>query len=156
MRRLLRATLTASLSLSACSFSDRDLPSLYRELAVPRGRLASPDWQRQGRTIYRQHCVLCHGEQADGRGVQAHDLTPPPRDLTNVEWQVRTDEQHVYYAIAEGRHGTPMPPWKATLSPGEIWSLVAYIRSLAPAPAVAADSGSAASAPPAAAGRGRP
>lgn len=137
MRRLLCATLTASLSLSACSFGDRDLPAAYRSLEVPGDRLASPDVQRQGRTIYRQRCLLCHGESADGRGVQAHDLTPPPRDLTSVEWQRRTSDRHIYYAIAEGRHGTPMPPWKATLSRGEIWSLVAYIRTVGPAPATA-------------------
>ncbi len=132
MRRLLCAALTASLSLWACSFGDRDIPSIYVEMSVPTDRLVSPDVQRQGRAIFHQRCVLCHGEEADGRGVQAHDLTPPPRDLTDVRWQARTDDRHVYFSIAEGRHGTPMPPWKATLSPGEIWSLVAYIRSLVP------------------------
>jgi mono/diheme cytochrome c family protein len=148
MRRFLWATLTASLSLSGCDLRDSDLPAVYRELAVPAERLGSPDVQRQGRAIYRQRCVLCHGEQADGKGVRAPDLTPPPRNFTDVDWQARTDDRHVYFAIAEGRHGTPMPQWKATLSPGEIWSLIAYIRTVAPRPA-SADGGEATDVAPA-------
>jgi mono/diheme cytochrome c family protein len=139
MRGTLAAALTASLALSGCEVRDRDLPAIYRELEVPRDRLASPDVQRQGRAIFRLHCAACHGEAVDGRGVRAAELTPPPPDLADVEWQARTDERRVYYAIAEGGHGRPMPPWKASLSPGEIWSLVAYIRSLSPRP-VGADS----------------
>jgi mono/diheme cytochrome c family protein len=134
MHRILCATLTASLSLSGCSLRDRDLPAVYRELEVPASHLASPDVRRQGRAIFHEHCILCHGEQADGRGVKAADLTPPPRDLTGSEWQQQTDDRHIYYVIAEGRRGTAMPSWKPTLSPGEIWSLIAYLRSLGPLP----------------------
>lgn len=130
MLRLLAATLAASLGLASCRTVDRDLPAIYRDMSVPGQRLASPDVQRQGRAIFRERCTPCHGELADGRGVRAAALTPPPPDLTDPRWRVVIDERHVYYAIAEGGHGTPMPPWKATLSPGEIWSLVAYLRSL--------------------------
>lgn len=132
MRRILCATLTASLSLSGCNLRDRDLPAVYRELHVPADRLASGDVRRQGRALFHEHCILCHGEEGNGQGVRAADLAPPPRDLTGVEWQGQTDDRHVYYAIAEGRRGTAMPSWKPTLSPGEIWSLVAYLRVLGP------------------------
>ncbi len=132
MRWLSRAALTASLALSACSLQDRDLPELYRQLAVPLARLSSPDLRSQGRILYRRDCVLCHGDLGDGRGVRAADLTPTPRDFTDPAWQDARDARHLYYAVAEGRHGTAMPPWKATLSPNEIWSLVAYVRSFDP------------------------
>lgn len=132
MHRILCATLTASLSLSGCSLRDRDLPAAYRELVVPADRLASPDFRRQGRALFHEHCILCHGEEANGQGVRAADLTPSPRDLTGVAWQAQTDDRHLYYVIAEGRRGTAMPSWKPTLSPGEVWSLVAYIRLLGP------------------------
>jgi len=138
MRPLLVVTLAASLGLTGCYTGDRDLPAVYRELKVPGERLASEDVRRQGRAIFHERCAPCHGDQADGKGVRAAGLTPPPPDFTNAEWRVLTDERHVYYAIAEGGHGTPMPPWKATLSPGEIWSLVAYVRSLAGQPVGAA------------------
>jgi len=144
MIRLAAATLAASLGLGACRTADRDLPAVYRDLDVPGKRLASPDVQRQGRAIFHERCIACHGELGDGRGVRAAQLTPPPPDLTDARWRALLDERHIYYAIAEGGHGTPMPPWKAALSPGEIWSVVAYVRSLAgQQPAAAAPAGAA-------------
>ncbi len=141
------AALLAVLVLAGCPAHESDLPAVYAEMTVPGNRLVSPDVQRQGRVIFHERCVPCHGERADGKGAMGGALRPPPRDLTDGAWQARTDERHVYYAIAEGEHGRPMPPWKATLSPGEIWSLVAYIRTLAPPAAGAAG---------AASGTGRP
>ena len=155
MRRLLCATLTASFPLSGCSLRDRDLPSTYRGLDVPAERLASPDVQRQGRAIFRQRCVICHGELANAKGPQVPELAPPQRDLTDAEWQARSDDRHVYYYIAEGRRGTAMPSWKSTLSPGEIWSLIAYIRSLVPRPVESDDSGPPRAMPPGTAGQDR-
>lgn len=152
MHRILCATLTASLSLSGCRFRDPDLPAVYREVEVPADRLASPDVQRQGRALFHEHCILCHGDLANGQGVRAADLTPAPRDLTAAEWQGQTNDRHIYYVIAEGRRGTAMPSWKPTLSPGEIWSLVGYIRSLGPPEPPARESAPAHSAPPEASG----
>jgi mono/diheme cytochrome c family protein len=143
MRWMRWAALAASLSPSGCSFHDRDLPHAYRRLAVPAERLASRDTRNQGRAIFRQRCVPCHGELGDGQGVRARDLSPQPRNFTDSDWQDRTDARHIYYAIAEGRPGTAMPSWKPTLNPGEIWSLVAYVRSLAPQASGEGDSGAA-------------
>ena len=138
MRWMRWAALAALLSPSGCSFRDRDLPGPYRRLAVPAERLASRETRNQGRVIFRLHCVLCHGELGDGQGVRARDLSPQPRNFTDPDWQARTDARQVYYAIAEGRRGTAMPSWKPTLNEGEMWSLVAYVRTLGPgAPGVA-------------------
>ena len=132
MRWMRWAALAASLSPSGCRFGDRDLPGPYRRLEVPAEGLVSRETRNQGRVIFHLRCVLCHGELGDGRGVRARDLSPQPRNLTDLEWQARTDARHIYYAIAEGRQGTAMPSWKPTLNAGEIWSLVAYVRTLAP------------------------
>ena len=137
MRRILIASLTASLSLSACS--DRDLPGRYRRLDVPAGRLASVDVQRQGRAIFLERCALCHGAFADGRGIRRRDLPTRARDLTDVEWQRRTSDRRLFFVISEGLHGTAMPAWKGTLVAGEIWSVVAYLRILGPQPGAEAD-----------------
>jgi mono/diheme cytochrome c family protein len=149
------AALAASLSPSGCSFRDRDIPYPYRRLDVPAERLALPETRNQGRAIYRERCVLCHGELGDGRGVRARDLSPPPRNLTDPEWRDRTDDRHLYAWIAEGRQGTAMPAWKPTLNPGEIWSLVAYVRTLAPRAPGASDSDAARPTAPAPQGRER-
>jgi len=153
MRLILCATLAASLPISGCSLPDRDLPAQYRGLDVPTERLASPDFRRQGRLLYRRDCLLCHGDLGDGRGARATELAPPPRDFTDVQWQERTDDRHIYYAVAEGRPGTAMAPWKPTLSPGEIWSVVAYVRSRGPGGGLEEDAPK--PAPPDRVGRGR-
>jgi len=135
MRRILLASLAASLSLSACS--DRDLPAPYRRLDVPHARLASADVQRQGRAIYLERCQLCHGRFADGRGVRRSDLPTRARDLTNPDWQGQVSDRRLYATIAAGHQGTAMPAWRGTLEAREIWSVVAYLRTLGPAPVVA-------------------
>jgi len=155
MRWMRWAVLAASLSLSGCRFGDRDLPGPYRRLEVPAEGLVSRETRNQGRVIFHLRCVLCHGELGDGRGVRARDLSPQPRNLTDADWQARTDARHVYYAIAEGRPGTAMPAWKPTLNAGEIWSLVAYVRTLAPRAPGTADSDAARPAAQAPQGRER-
>lgn len=135
MRHILLASLTASLSLWACS--DRDLPAHYRRLDVPRERLASVDVQRQGRAIYLERCGVCHGKYADGGGLRRGGQTPSARDLTDPKWQSRVSDRHLFAAIAEGVPGTAMPAWKGTLEPQETWSVVAYLRTLGAAPAAA-------------------
>jgi cytochrome c oxidase cbb3-type subunit II len=140
MRWMRWAALAASLSPSGCSFRDRDLPGPYRRLEVPAERLASRETLNEGRVLYRLRCVLCHGELGDGQGVRARDLAPAPRSFAAPDWQARTDARHLYFAIAEGRRGTAMPSWKPTLNPSEIWSLVAYVRTLAPRPSGVPDS----------------
>jgi cytochrome c oxidase cbb3-type subunit 3 len=99
---------------------------------VPAERLASRDVRHQGRALFHEHCIICHGADANGQGVTASFLTPPPLDLTTAEWQGRNDVRRIYFVVAEGRPGTAMPAWKSTFSPGEIWSVVAYLRSLGP------------------------
>ena len=155
MRWMRWAALAASLSPSGCSFRDSDLPASYRRLEVPAERLASRETLNQGRVIFRLRCVLCHGEFGDGQGVRARDLSPPPRNFTDPDWQDRTDARRIYYAIAEGLRGTAMPSWKPTLNEGEIWSLVAYVRSLAPRAPGASDSDAARPTAPAPQGRER-
>jgi len=135
VRRTLLASLAASLALSACS--DRGVPARYRRLEVPRERLASTDVQRQGRAIYLERCQLCHGRFADGRGIRRSDLTTWARDLTSPEWQSEVSDRRLYAAIADGIHGTAKPAWSGTLEPPEIWSVVAYLRTLGPTPIVA-------------------
>jgi mono/diheme cytochrome c family protein len=115
-----------SLAFSGCKGPDADLPEPYRRLAVPEEVLASKDARARGHALFRQHCALCHGDRADGRGVRREGLTSPPRDFTDPAWRRSTSPRHVFFAIREGRPGTPMPAWKA-LDAGETWALTAYV-----------------------------
>jgi mono/diheme cytochrome c family protein len=55
-------------------------------------------------TIYLQSCAFCHGQKADGRGREAHNLVVPPEDLTAI----RTTRAYLYRLILNGVPGTGM------------------------------------------------
>ncbi len=129
MRRALFAAFCLA-ALPACN-PDADLPESYRRLEVPPGLLDSPAARERGRALYLTACVLCHGEKGDGRGVRREGLSKSPRDFTDSEWRYRTTPRHVFFAIREGIHGTPMAGWKS-FTDGQTWDLVAYVLSLAP------------------------
>jgi mono/diheme cytochrome c family protein len=112
----------------ACS-GDRDLPPEYRQVAVPEARLASAAARRRGRALFLEHCAICHGERADGRGVR-QSLSSQPADFTDPAWRRRTSPRRVYFVLREGVHGTAMPAWKV-LDPDQTWDLVAYVLSVA-------------------------
>ena len=127
MLRAILIALLISLGLSACS-KDRDLPEPYGRLEVPSGLLDSAAARESGRKLFLTSCALCHGEKADGRGVRREGLSVPPRDFTNLSWRTGTTPRHVFFAIREGVHGTPMPGWKS-FSDAQAWDLVAFLLS---------------------------
>jgi mono/diheme cytochrome c family protein len=126
MRRMLQATaICVSLASSGC---DRGaaVPARYRTLAVPDATLASAESRARGRALYLEHCALCHGERADGRGQRRAALSTAPADFTSRAWRAGTTPRRLYAVIHGGVRGTAMPAWR-TLGDDEIWSLVAYL-----------------------------
>lgn len=91
-----------------------------------------------GKVLYVAHCASCHGEGGAGDGPAAGALWPRPRDHTDASYMnARTDED-LFQAI---RGGGPevgrsklMPRWDDRFDALQIWALVAYVRTLAPAP----------------------
>jgi mono/diheme cytochrome c family protein len=129
-------TLGISLTFTGCSDRDADIPSEYRRLEVPEARLRSSQARERGRALFQQHCALCHGPRADGRGARREGLTSRPRDFTDPAWRRQISPRRVFYAVREGVRGTPMPSWKS-LPEGEAWDLVAFLLSVGEAPVVA-------------------
>lgn len=84
-----------------------------------------------GREIYVNTCLRCHG--IDGKGAPAIQLVPPPADLTSSAIQNRLDAS-LFKRIHDGKPNTAMGAWKHALSDDEIWDVLAYVRTLAPAP----------------------
>jgi len=129
-QRLLIASLVlGALWLWGCSGGDSALPAEYREIEVPEQRLRSSEARRRGRDLFLEHCALCHGQRADGRGVR-RNLSSRPADFTDPVWRRRTSPRRVYHAIREGVPGTAMASWKV-LTEEETWDLVAYVLSVA-------------------------
>jgi mono/diheme cytochrome c family protein len=71
-------------------------------------------------------CTACHGDSGKGDGPGAAALNPKPADWTAKAVQDQS-EGCIFWKLTTGRGA--MPPW-ASISEGERWQLVSYIKSL--------------------------
>jgi len=92
----------------------------------------------KGRKIFRRYCTPCHGKSGEGNGYNAPNLDPFPRDLTDgeEEYMVKLENEEILEVIQVGGYGvdlaSTMPAWGKVFSEEELWSLVAYVRTLHP------------------------
>ncbi|MGB4066919.1 MAG: c-type cytochrome [Nitrospira sp.] len=82
------------------------------------------------RTAQPVACVMCHGEQGDGKGVMGAALVPPPRNFTCGAMMREIPDGQLFWIIKNGSQGTGMMSF-ATLPDEQVWQLIHYIRSLA-------------------------
>lgn len=87
------------------------------------GRKHDPQLASQGKAIYAQVCIACHGP--DGKGNQA--LGAP--NLTDNVWLYGGSAKAIRETIVEGRNGH-MPAHKDLLGKDKIHILAAYVYSL--------------------------
>jgi mono/diheme cytochrome c family protein len=85
-------------------------PVGYDEVAVQNGR----------RLFVWYNCADCHGTHGGG------DIGPSLRDFT---WRYGNSNQDIFNSIAQGRPNG-MPTWGKKIPEGQIWELVAYIKSM--------------------------
>ncbi|BAP87907.1 putative uncharacterized protein [Burkholderiales bacterium GJ-E10] len=108
----------------------RGIPQPYRRARNPlRGAAADI---ATGKALYEQDCASCHGTTGRGDGPVARGLNPVPSDLgATVHMPIATDA-YLDWTISEGGVPieSPMPSFKASLSPEQIWRVVLYIRTL--------------------------
>jgi mono/diheme cytochrome c family protein len=113
------------------------VPAAYARLHPPPGIWTNPATLQRGETIYRQHCVACHGERGDGRGPAAGALTPKPMDMTDRAAHAEMTESYWFWRVSEGgrvepfvSRGSAMPAWKRVLTVDDRWAVIAYQRRL--------------------------
>lgn len=82
--------------------------------AVTNPVLGDPKALEEGRRLYRTVCVICHMSRG-GRGP-------------NLFASALTDEQFLEIVI-NGRKGATMPAFGYRLSPDEVWTIHAYVKS---------------------------
>ncbi|MFG0263005.1 MAG: cbb3-type cytochrome c oxidase N-terminal domain-containing protein [Novipirellula sp. JB048] len=83
--------------------------------------LYQPSWLRVGQSVYKTHCVSCHG--ADGGGLVGPNLTDDSYKNVN-------DIGDVLSVIENGAGGGAMPAWKTRLSANEMVLVASYVASL--------------------------
>jgi len=85
------------------------------------------EYAAAGKQVFEQNCIVCHGAKGKGDGVAVAGLKKTPADLSSAAVQSQSDGA-IYWKIESGN--IPMPSYKATLQPLQIWSVVNYVRSL--------------------------
>jgi hypothetical protein len=115
------------------------------EVPPDRSALVSPflfddEIRRDGASLYRKHCLSCHGEP--GKNAPAA-LDPSPGDPASESFRKLTDGD-IFYKITVGRG--LMPRFENVISENERWYIVAYIRTyhdgyIQPEPIIIADDG---------------
>jgi mono/diheme cytochrome c family protein len=108
--------------------------------AVPDGE----EVRRRGATLYDGlGCDDCHGAAGDGRGPVAGGLRNDdgsravPTDLTRP-WTFRggAGAADVAMRLATGIDGTPMPSYRESVPPADLWAVAHHVRALARAPSL--------------------
>jgi mono/diheme cytochrome c family protein len=95
-----------------------------------------PAYRAEGKRVYYQNCLPCHGDHLDGLGHFASGFNPLPANFQDNGTIAQLTESFVFWRVAKGgpglpREGTPwnsaMPKWEDFLSEREIWSVILFL-----------------------------
>ena len=81
----------------------------------------------RGADRYARSCAACHGRDGLGDGPATSSLSSQPANLVEHATHHRAGE--VYWSIAHGIPGTPMPGFASQMSDAEIWDLIQFLRA---------------------------
>jgi mono/diheme cytochrome c family protein len=91
----------------------------------------------RGRSLYRQHCELCHGREGRGDGPSARlhaRNARPPQDLTRPEIQANMTDGEIFWKIGAGfreNRKIVMPAFVDEIpSVEDRWRVVTFVRTL--------------------------
>jgi cytochrome c oxidase cbb3-type subunit 3 len=105
-----------------------------RAADIPVPELDKPAQLERGLSLYRAHCVQCHGVERNGRGINSRDMSVQPRDHSDAKGMGGIPDQELFDAIKKGglavNKSVLMPAWGEVMSDAEIHELVAYLRHI--------------------------
>lgn len=90
----------------------------------------------EGKRVYYQNCLACHGDALAGDGHFAHGFNPAPLSFDDVGTIAQLTESFVFWRVAKGGPGLPvegtpwhsaMPVWEDFLTEDEIWSVIIFM-----------------------------
>lgn len=81
----------------------------------------------EGKRIYEQMCVLCHGIKGKGNGEAGLTLDKKPANFLAFKFKKESDGV-IFWKITNGK--APMAAYEELLTEDQRWQLVNYIREL--------------------------
>lgn len=91
---------------------------------------------KEGRNLYMQHCLHCHGVSGDGNGPTAQFLNPRPRDYRNGSFKFKStplpmkpSRADLELILKDGIPGTYMPSF-VLLGDEKLGQIIDYVRWL--------------------------
>ena len=90
----------------------------------------------EGKRVYYQNCLACHGDGLQGRGHYAQIFNPAPLNFQDGGTIAMRTESFVFWRSAQGGPGLPnegnpwnsaMPAWENFLPADEIWSVIIFL-----------------------------
>jgi mono/diheme cytochrome c family protein len=81
-----------------------------------------------GKKIYDQMCVLCHGLKGEGNGQAGLTLDVKPANFLEIKNISNETDGEIFWKITAGK--PPMSSYDELLTEDQRWKLVNYIRQL--------------------------
>lgn len=122
------AGLSAGSGLALPALSIDAYPTTYRRPAVPYHAISIA----HGSRLYQQRCMPCHGPAGYGDGPALAEQRFKRADLTARHTGDHTAGD-LFWWLAHGIRGTPMPGFSEVLREEERWDLINFLRALAAA-----------------------
>ena len=82
----------------------------------------------EGKLIYEQMCVLCHGLKGTGNGEAGLSLEKRPANFLALQDIQNETDGEIFWKITAGK--PPMSSYDELLTEDQRWQLVNYIREL--------------------------
>ncbi len=101
-----------------------------------RSRGSMEEHFEEGKRVYYENCLACHGDGLAGQGHYAHGFNPTPLSFQDIGTIAQLTESFVFWRIAKGGPGLPneggpwnsaMPAWENFLTQDEIWSVIIFL-----------------------------
>lgn len=116
-------------AVSTSIFAVPAFPTTFATSPVP----YTVDAVSQGAASFAKDCSGCHGADARGNGPLAATLSKKPADL--AEHALHHPQGNLFWWIAHGIAGSPMPAFSPRIDDDGIWQLVQYLVARASAEA---------------------
>jgi mono/diheme cytochrome c family protein len=113
-------------------------PQWVVDLKVPDWAAYPEKWDagriEEGRKIYEDNCLPCHGKDADGKGPLAASIRYPaaPTNFKEPGTIAQLPLSYVYWRVRDGgifdkQFNSAMPGWGDELDEDEMWKVIMYV-----------------------------